>query len=356
MMRDGPVRVLLIDDQPLQRQAVAAELDRVGDLHAVTCSGEQAEIRQRLTQFHPEVVLLALDLRSQDPLALLRTLREHYPVPVIVTTEAQGLNADRAVRAAAEGALDVVRRPDGRGREALAVYARELAERIHGAVQLARPVRLAPQGPRTPRGVEGCDPRQYLVVIGASTGGTQALAALLEQTPVDFPAVAIVQHMPPGFTRSFAERLNRGCALRVTEAADGDPLGPGRAVVARGDTHLTVAGSPGAWHARYTDQTPVNRHCPSVDVLFESAAVWGRRVIGVLLTGMGADGARGLLRLRQCGALTIAQNEASCVVYGMPREAVRMGAAALEASPADIPALILKTLSARARPTAARTT
>jgi len=354
-MRAGPVRVLLIDDQPLQRQAVAAELDRAGDLHAVACSGEQAEIRRRLVQFHPDVVLLALDLRSQDPLALLRTLREHYPVPVIVTTEAQGLGADRAVRATAAGALDVVRRPDGRGRAALSSYARELAERIHGAVQLARPVNLTPAAGRAVRSVEGFDPRQYLVLIGASTGGTQALMALLEQAPVDFPAVAIVQHMPPGFTRSFAERLNRGCALRVTEAADNDPLGPGRAVVARGDTHLTVTGRPGAWRARYTDQVPVNRHCPSVDVLFQSGTAWGRAVVGVLLTGMGADGARGLLRLRQSGAVTIAQDEASCVVYGMPREAVRLGAAALEASPADIPALIVKTLSARARSSGAPT-
>jgi two-component system chemotaxis response regulator CheB len=187
-----------------------------------------------------------------------------------------------------------------------------------------------------------------VVAIGASTGGTEALAAVLARLPVDSPPVVIVQHMPAAFTGPFAARLDGLSAVRVTEAADGERLRAGCALLARGDTHLIVRRAGSGWVARYTHQEPVNRHCPSVDVLFDAvAAAAGVQAVGILLTGMGADGARGLLRLRQAGAVTIAQNENSCVVYGMPKQAVALGAAQYTAAPEEIPGLVLCALRAR---------
>jgi two-component system, chemotaxis family, protein-glutamate methylesterase/glutaminase len=197
----------------------------------------------------------------------------------------------------------------------------------------------------------GLNPARYLVAIGASTGGTEALRALLTSAPADFPPVVIVQHMPAGFTAAFANRLNQASPLTVTEARGGDALIPGRAVLARGDTHLIVQRTGGAWRACYTHTLVVNRHCPSVDVLFESvAAAAGRYAIGVLLTGMGNDGARGLKLMRERGALTIAQDRASCVVWGMPKVAVEIGAAMHTARPEQVPALIQRLLRAHPAP------
>jgi two-component system, chemotaxis family, protein-glutamate methylesterase/glutaminase len=214
-----------------------------------------------------------------------------------------------------------------------------------GAVAAATP---APPGWRS----AGLRPERFLVVIGASTGGTEAVRRLLAVAPPDFPATAIVQHMPVLFTRAFAERLNQCGRMRVSEAADGDVIGPGQVVIARGDTHLVVRRAGTNWRVHYTDQVLVNRHCPSVDVLFASATAAGRDVIGILLTGMGDDGARGLLQLRKSGALTLGQDEASSVVYGMPKVAVQNGAVAYQARPEQIPELVRSVLVRQMNPAA----
>lgn len=197
------------------------------------------------------------------------------------------------------------------------------------------------------------DPAAHIVAIGASTGGPQALLELLAHAPADFPPVAIVQHMPAGFTKKFAERLDRFSAMTVAEAVEGEPLTPGRALLARGDTQLTVRRAGQAWEVHYTHQQLYNLHCPSVDVLFTSVAeTAGARAVGVLLTGMGADGARGLSRLRQAGALTIAQDRDSCAIYGMPKAAVELGAVQFHGSPADIPEIVRRELACRRAQTA----
>lgn len=194
-----------------------------------------------------------------------------------------------------------------------------------------------------------------MVVLGASTGGTEAIKTLLSRVPSDWPPVAIVQHMPEGFTESFAARLDEFSALQVTEAVDGDALLPGHAFLARGGVQMTVQASGAEWRLRYGTDELVNRHCPSVDVLFDSvASTTGRQIIGILLTGMGADGAQGLLRLRQAGALTIAQNRESSVVYGMPKVAADIGAVQHTGAPADIPRIMLQTLHRRAATTPVR--
>ena len=388
MRPDGPIRVLLIDDAPLFARAVAAELERCGGLHALCAPGEMGLLRSRLLHYHPEVIVLDLGLCALSPLTLLRKLRTHYPVPVIVVARGTDEGAARAAAALQFGALEVVRRPDSLRASILGPFAADLAAQIRLAASFARPVPTVATAAAAPRSFRaaGLNPGQYLIAIGASTGGTKAVETLLRHMPDDGPPIVVVQHMPSGFTRSFALRLNEYTAVAVSEAEDGEVLQPGQAVVARGDTHLIVVAHTSAslcvktgrrthkqvcacharpsgcsaqkvpdtfvsgWSVHYTHQAPVNRHCPSADVLFESVAkVVGKWAVGVLLTGMGDDGARGLLALRRAGALTIAQNKESCVVYGMPKVAVDLGAAQFTAAPEEVASLTLQTLLERER-------
>jgi two-component system chemotaxis response regulator CheB len=341
---------LIVDDAPLFARALAAELDRCGGLHALCSGSEMAELRAQLIRFHPEVILLDLGLRNQESLELLRKLRAHYPVPVIVAAEPTGDSADRALRAVRGGALEVFRKPALNQPGAVRALAEDLADKIRATVAMARPVPPPVSSDERPTAFRapGLDPARHLVAIGASTGGTSAIETLLRRVPPDFPPTVIVQHIPAGFSHTFAARLNSRSCLSVSEAVDGECLGPGRAVVARGDTHLVVQPEGGGWSVHYTYRRPVNRHCPSVDVLFDSiAAVAGAQAIGVLLTGMGADGARGLLAIRQAGGVTIAQSGESCVVFGMPRAAIDLEAAQYTAAPEDIPALVRQVLQER---------
>jgi two-component system chemotaxis response regulator CheB len=240
--------------------------------------------------------------------------------------------------------VEVVPRPTNARPAAIAALAQDLVGRIRDAAAHARPVPLAAQSAAASGSwrAAGVDPQRRFVVIGASTGGTRAIEDFLGQAPPDFPATVIVQHMPAGFTQSFAQRLNSLSSVSVSEACEGDLLVPGRVLIARGDTHVVVRSLPGGWRVHYTDRLPVNRHCPSVDVLFDSAAAVGPAAIGVLLTGMGDDGARGLCRMRACGALTLGQSKHSCVVYGMPKVAADLGAVQHTAAPGEMPALILR--------------
>lgn len=357
MKSDGRIRVLIINDSPVFARALADELEHSPGLHAVTCRGELTELRNRLLVHHPDVILLDLGLRGSDALELLRQLRANYPVPVIVLAESARGEAQRAVQAIERGALEVVHRPAGSRPAVLQPLAEELVGKVRMAACQARPAaQLVVHGRRLDSlETAGIDPSRFVVALGASTGGTTAIETLLGRVPSDFPPVVIVQHMPAGFTKSFAERLNRLSPISVSEAIDGETLVPGQAVIARGDTHLTVRPRGRLWQVQYTHQELVNRHCPSVGVLFDSvAAAVGERAVGILLTGMGDDGARGLLRMREAGAVTITQDKASCVVYGMPRVAFELGASMHSAAPQDIPALVVRALcerhQSRARP------
>jgi two-component system chemotaxis response regulator CheB len=348
MKRVGLIRVLLVDEAVANRQLLAATLSQQDGVRVVAAAAGAVDARAAILQHQPDVVVL--DVSQEDGLRLLQRLRRHYPVPTIVYTGAGVYSGPRVMRAAAMGAVEYALRPTPLAPEAAGRFTAELAQKIRLAFLEARPVPpgdVATHWQPAAFSRTGMNPAQYLILVGASTGGTEAIRAMLANTPADFPPVAIVQHMPADFTASFAARLDRFSAMTVTEARDGERLAPGRAVVARGDTHLTVRGTPGAWVARYTDQTPVNRHCPSVDVLFDSGTRFGGNIVGVLLTGMGADGAGGLLRLRQARALTITQDARSCVVYGMPKIANDLGAAMLCGSPDEIPRLIEEALAGR---------
>lgn len=344
---DAVIRVLLIDDAPVLRRILANGLDAAGPLHVVACGSVVDEVRSRLLDYHPEVLLLRLDPLHGGSLALLRQLRVNYPVPLIALVEPGPERAATTQRAHELGAVAVTCLPRALDANSVVRHASALATQIEAAATqlpaLPNPIGLQTQRPSFR--AAGIDPSRYLLAIGASTGGTEALTALLRQAPPDLPPTLIVQHMPATFTNAFAERLNSLCAVRVREARDGAPLEIGSVLIARGDTHLWVQAKPDRIAVRVSGQQPVNRHCPSVDVLFDSvASTAGRRALGVLLTGMGADGARGMLNLHCAGALTIAQDEASSVVYGMPREAVKLRAVDYQAAPAEIPALLVKLL------------
>jgi two-component system chemotaxis response regulator CheB len=256
-----------------------------------------------------------------------------------------------ALKAIELGAVEVVAKPAVADRRALHQLGVELADKIRAAaVAIKRPPPILPgvaSEPITFRQA-GLDPAGHLVAIAASTGGTEAIKNLLSNVPADFPPTAIVQHMPEGFTHSFAARLDHFSRLTITEAVDGDVMTPGRAFLARGGVQMTVRRSAGKWRIAYSGSELVNRHCPSADVLFDSLSrATGVQTVGILLTGMGNDGARGLLSMRQAGAVTIAQDRRSSVVYGMPKVAVELGAAEFSAPPSQIPALLLHALRER---------
>lgn len=350
------MRLLAVEASPLFYTLLRGALSRRRDILLTPPAAGPTEVRDRILGFHPDVIVLDLALTENETRTLLNELRENYPVPVLACGGSSRREALHALELIEEGLLDVVVKPKGLGSAPIRRLGEELAQKILAAVDEARPVpRVSPHRyVSTSVSFEqaGLDARRHLIVVGASTGGTEALRVLLRNMPPDSPPVAIVQHMPATFTASFAERLNLDSPLRTSEAVDGEALLCGHAYVARGDTHLTVRWSARGWHLRYTHTTPVNRHCPSVDVLFESAAqAAGENAIGILLTGMGADGARGLLQLHQAGALTAAQSAASCVVFGMPKAAMQLGAVDLIGAPEEIPHLIIQTLSRKTRAT-----
>lgn len=348
-MRKTTIKVLIVDDSPTVRATLTRVLSDEPDIDVVGGATDPYDAREFILRTKPDVILLDIEMPRMDGLTFLKKLQAHYPVPVIMCSGAGSAQSSAALKAIELGAVDFVAKPSEGGREALRRLCEDLADKIRAANIAAafKPTvpNAASTAPRLFRSI-GRSPDRYLVTIGASTGGTEAIKKLLSHVPADFPPVAIVQHMPADFTKSFAERLDQFSAMTVTEAVDGDELIPGRAFVARGGIQMAVRPFGQRWRLVYGSAEPVNRHCPSVDVLFDSVARHaGRRAIGVLLTGMGADGAKGLLKLREHGAMTLAQDKASCVVYGMPKVATELGAAQQNAPPEAIPELIMRGLA-----------
>ncbi len=349
--RCDALRLALIDDAPLLRLALRRALSRRPEVCLVGAVDSLEDLRGMLLAEHPDAILLHIGAVRVNPLSLIRQLREHYPVPILVIAGPDAGDRRRALRAVECGALEVLEQPAPTDAEGWRRLCDTLVTVLPGGAGCGRPPRFVPSklvDERPSFRVAGLDPRRYLIVVGASTGGTEALRVLLANIGCDFPPIAIVQHMPASFTSSFAQRLNRYCPASVREAVQGQPLVSGQVVVARGDTHLTVQAGAGGFACRYTNQVPVSLHCPSVDVLFDSAvAAAGNAAVGVLLTGMGADGAAGLLRLRRAGALTIAQDAGSCTVFGMPKAAGELGAVQFSAAPDEIPQRMLDALRNR---------
>ncbi|HYD00028.1 MAG TPA: chemotaxis response regulator protein-glutamate methylesterase [Phycisphaerales bacterium] len=329
---DPQVSVLIVDDSSIVRQVLARELSRQPGIRVVGTAPDPFVARDMILQHKPDVVTLDIEMPRMDGLTFLRKLMKYYPIPVIVVSSLAAKGREMAIACLEAGAIDVVAKPN----ESYSIgdVAARLAETIRGAtrVKLKRIEQPVAAGPQAERSVALAETTHKIVALGASTGGTEALRAVLQALPKQSPGIVMTQHMPEGFTAAFAQRLNSLCQVEVKEAKDRDWVVPGRALLAPGAHHLKLDRDGARYIVRVVDGPRVNRHKPSVDVLFESVArVAGKNAFGAIMTGMGNDGAAGLLSMRKAGAVTVAQDEASCVVYGMPKEAVKLGGAQLVA-------------------------
>jgi two-component system chemotaxis response regulator CheB len=324
------ITVLCVDDSALVRGLMTEIINSHPDMEVVATAPDPLVARELIKQHNPDVLTLDVEMPRMDGLDFLEKLMRLRPMPVVMVSSLTERGGEITMRALELGAVDFVTKPKLGIRDGLMDYSEIIADKIRAAsrarVRKSNPG-AAPAPAARPRGLLSTS--EKLVIIGASTGGTEAIREVLQPMPPDSPAILITQHMPAGFTKSFAQRLDGMCAVTVREAVHGERVLPGHVYLAPGgETHMKLGRSGANYVIELVASEPVNRHRPSVDVLFNSAAeAAGRNAIGVILTGMGKDGAAGLLAMHKAGAHTIAQDEASCVVFGMPREAIAMGGA-----------------------------
>jgi two-component system chemotaxis response regulator CheB len=325
-----PIRVLIVDDSAIVRKILTDALAGEPDLEVVGSAPDPYVARDKILSLRPDVLTLDIEMPRMDGLTFLKKLMHFHPLPAVVISSLAQPSCRAAVQALELGAVEVLAKPGG------PYSVGELRTTLAAKIRAAAAARVRRPGSRpeeTPRTTPLAAARPQLppdavIAIGASTGGTEAIASVLARLPQSSPGIVVTQHIPPQFSRAFANRLNEICALAVKEAEDGDALRPGVALVAPGDFHMLLRRAGERYFVNVKTGPRVCYQRPSVDVLFSSVAESaGRAAIGVLLTGMGADGSQGLLRMRQAGARTIAQDEATCVVFGMPREAIALGAA-----------------------------
>jgi two-component system chemotaxis response regulator CheB len=332
-------RVVVVDDSALVRSLLGAIINRQTDMECVGAAADPLLAREMIRTLNPDVITLDVEMPRMDGIDFLGKLMRLRPTPVVMVSTLTERGADVTLRALELGAIDFVAKPKVGVADGLRLLADDITDKIRVASQ-ARLRRAAPAAAASaphkteaarsaPISALGRLSTEKIVFIGASTGGTEATKEVLVQLPPDCPAIVITQHMPAGFTKSYAARLDGLCRIRVAEARDGERILPGHAYIAPGGTaHLSVERSGANYVARVVDGDPVNRHRPSVEVLFKSAArVAGPNALGIMLTGMGADGATAMREMREAGSYNLVQDEASCVVFGMPREAIAAGAA-----------------------------
>ncbi|HET9642881.1 MAG TPA: chemotaxis response regulator protein-glutamate methylesterase [Burkholderiaceae bacterium] len=336
-----PIQVLIVDDSAVVRQVLAQLLDAEPDIEVLHAVADPLLAMQRMKLQRPDVIVLDVEMPRMDGITFLRMLMDQQPLPVIICSTLTEANAKTTTEALAAGAFAIVTKPRLGLRQFLQDGAEDLVDTVRAAARanVSRLTRGAKPLPVVEKlsadavlpaasakaMVETTD---RVVAIGTSTGGTQALEAVLTQLPATAPGIVVVQHMPERFTAAFAERLDSLCRVEVKEAQTGDRVLPGRALIAPGGRHMLLRRNGAQYQVEVMDGPLVNRHRPSVDVLFRSVArCAGANAVGVIMTGMGDDGAAGLFEMRQAGARTVAQDEASCVVFGMPKEAIRRGGA-----------------------------
>ena len=361
------IKVLCVDDSALIRSLMTEIINSQPDMTVVATAPDPLVARELIKQHNPDVLTLDVEMPRMDGLDFLEKLMRLRPMPVVMVSSLTERGNEITLRALELGAVDFVTKPKVGIRDGMLEYSEKLADKVRAAARARvrahhAPAAAAAGGAAQAHAAHGhaaghaASPApminnplvstEKLVIVGASTGGTEAIREVLQPLPPDAPAVLIAQHMPPGFTKSFAQRLNGLCRITVKEAEHGERVLPGHAYIAPGHAHLLLARSGANYIAHLSDDPPVNRHRPSVDVLFRSAALHaGKNAIGVILTGMGRDGAAGLLEMRQAGAYTLAQDEASCIVFGMPREAIAMGGADEIASLADMSRRVMTRLA-----------
>jgi len=333
------IKVLVIDDSAVVREALKEILEADPEIEVMDTAIDPFHAAEKLAREVPDVITLDVEMPRMDGITFLHKVMSQHPIPVVMCSSLTQDGCETTLKALEYGAVDIITKP----KMGVKRFLDESRIRIIDAVKAASHARVRQIPERMLRPAEkltadavlrATPPRAMLattdtvVAVGASTGGTEALRAFLEAMPPDCPAIAIVQHMPENFTRAFANRLNAVCGIEVKEAQSGDSLVRGRALIAPGNRHLLIQRSGARYYVEVKDGPLVCRHRPSVDVLFRSAAqIAGRNAVGVIMTGMGDDGARGLLEMKTAGARTIAQDEATCVVFGMPHEAIKLGAA-----------------------------
>lgn len=327
-MQDKKTNVLIIDDSALVRQILTKLLESDNDIKVVGTAADPLIGTEKIKKLQPDVITLDVEMPRMDGLEFLERLMRLHPIPVVMVSSLTQTGAEATIRALELGAVEFVGKPKFDLAEGLAGLRQELCDKIKAAAR-ARVTRraLPPPSKGAPLASKGFTTTEAVIAIGASTGGVEALAYVLKSVPPDCPAILVTQHMPEGFTKSFAARLNSLCAATVTEAEDGARVLPGHVYIAPGSQHLSLKRSGANYVCSVKGTDRVSGHCPSVDVLFRSvAAAAGKNAVGAILTGMGRDGAEGLLQMRAAGAPTFGQDEASCVVYGMPRAAFEIGA------------------------------
>ena len=338
------IKVLVVDDSAIVRKILSETISMESDMEVVGTAPDPFVARDKILALKPDVLTLDIEMPRMDGLTFLKKLMVYHPMPVIIISSLAQSSCEISLEALRCGAVEVMAKPGG------PYSSGELREGLAQKLRAAAGARVAPAKARresvpvlSPRPSNATFPPDMVIAIGASTGGTEAIHDVLIELPANIPGMVLTQHIPKLFSTSFAQRLNRLCPFEVKEAEDGDELGPGRALLAPGDFHMVLRRVGSTYRVQIQDGPKVCYQRPAVDVMFSSVAKAAKgSAVGVLLTGMGSDGAQGLLAMRNAGARTIVQNEATCVVYGMPREAVRMGAAEQVLALSAIPAAILQ--------------
>ena len=331
------IEVMIIDDSAVVRQTLEKLISAERDLHLLTTAPDPYVAVNKLKEFVPDVIILDIEMPRMDGLTFLQKLMNQHPIPVIICSSKSEKGSSNAIKALEYGAVDIIQKPKIGTKEFLEESRLRICDAVRAASQIkvkkgkmvvsVSPKLSADVMLRKPLTNTSIDTTEKIIVVGASTGGTEALKLFLELLPINSPGVVIVQHMPEHFTKAFADRLDKSCTITVKEAKNGDSILVGTALIAPGNKHMLVKRSGSRYYVEVKDGPLVSRHRPSVDVLFRSTARYaGKNAIGVIMTGMGDDGAQGLLEMKNSGAYTIAQDEESCVVYGMPKEAVKRDA------------------------------
>jgi two-component system, chemotaxis family, protein-glutamate methylesterase/glutaminase len=330
------IRVLIVDDSAVVRQTMSEILSSDPQIEVMSTAGDPFIAAERIREEIPDVITLDVEMPRMDGITFLHKIMSQHPIPVVMCSSLTEKGSETALKALEYGAVEIIQKP----RMGTKGFLEESRVRICDAIKAAAQARVRKVAPvravapkltadvimEKPKSHAMMQTTEKVVVVGASTGGTEALRVFLESLPADSPGIVIVQHMPEGFTRAFSQRLDGLCRISVKEAADNDTVVRGRALIAPGNHHLLLKRSGARYYVEVKDGPLVSRHRPSVDVLFRSAARYaGKNAVGVIMTGMGDDGAHGMLEMKEAGAINIAQDEASCIVFGMPNEAIKLG-------------------------------
>lgn len=336
-MSKEKINVMIIDDSAVVRKTLTDLVEMESDLKVLTTAADPYIAAKKLQDHIPDVIILDIEMPRMDGLTFLRKLMSQHPIPVIICSSKSEAGSTNAIRALEYGAVDIIQKPKMGTKAFLEESRCMICDAIRGANltkvnKKVKPISVSPKLNADvmiskPEFSKSIDTTEKLIAVGASTGGTEALKLFLESLPIDSPGVVIVQHMPENFTAAFAKRLDQSCAITVKEAENNDSVLRGTALIAPGNKHTLLKRSGSRYYVEVKEGPLVSRHRPSVDVLFRSTARYaGKNAIGIIMTGMGDDGAQGLLEMKNAGAYTVAQDEASCVVFGMPGEAIKKNA------------------------------